>query len=196
MADENGLAEKTTVRIAQKGRGGYTAAVGLPGQEREEFERERGVFRTFMSAFCTGVTVITSVDRDGRPHGLTCTSLASVTLTPPTLLVCLNHTSGTLSALNESGSFAVNLLHERGQRAAEVFASRAADRFDQVSWKRTDQVGQLWLTEDAFAVAECVVSRTVPVGDHVVVFGRVVNVEQTADAPLLYGMRTFSTWPR
>jgi flavin reductase (NADH) len=150
-------------------------------------------FRTFMSTFCTGVTIITAVDRDGRPHGLTCTSLASVTLSPPTLMVCLNINSGTMAAVRDSGRFAVNLLHERGQRAAEVFSSPARDRFDRIPWQR-GKAGQLWLVEDAFAVAECRVTEAVAVSDHVAVFGEVVNVEQTQETPLLYGMRRFGSW--
>lgn len=146
-----------------------------------------------MSTFCTGVTIITAVDRDGRPHGLTCTSLASVTMTPPTLMVCLNISSGTLGAVRDSGRFAVNLLHERGQRAAEVFSSAACDRFERIPWQR-GKAGEVWLAEDAFAVAECRVAEAVAVGDHVAVFGEVVNVEQTEETPLLYGMRRFASW--
>ncbi|MFC4852221.1 flavin reductase family protein [Actinophytocola glycyrrhizae] len=146
-----------------------------------------------MSTFCTGVTVITAVGRDGTPHGLTCTSLASVTVSPPTLMVCLDVRSGTLAAVRDSGRFAVNLLHEGGRRAAEVFSSAVPDRFDQVPW-RLGETGQLWLVEDAFAVAECRVADAVVVGDHVVVFGEVVNTEQRAETPLLYGMRRFASW--
>ncbi|MFI6458779.1 flavin reductase family protein, partial [Streptosporangium amethystogenes] len=47
-------------------------------------------FRGFMSSYFTGVTIIASIDGDERPHGLTCNSLTSVTLDPPTLLVCLD----------------------------------------------------------------------------------------------------------
>src|SRR5439155_979792 len=46
-------------------------------------------FRAMMSAFPTGVAVVTTTDADGRPHGMTCSSVCSVTLEPPTLLVCL-----------------------------------------------------------------------------------------------------------
>jgi len=167
---------------------------GLAGGDVLDAHAVPDALRGYMSAFCTGVTIITSTDGDGRPHGLTCTSLASVTLAPPTLLVCLDSGSGTLAALRESGGFAVNLLHERGRRAAETFASRAPDRFDHVSWRYSAAVGQPWLTDDAFALAECEVADTVVSGDHVVVFGRVVNVAHEPDSPLLYGMRTFSTW--
>jgi len=151
-------------------------------------------FRNFMSTFCTGVAVVTAIDESGRPHGLTCTSLASVTLEPPTLLVCLHVASGTVGAVLERGAFLVNLLDEQGKAAAETFASRSADRFEQVAWQPAARTGQPWLFEDAFAAAECEVTRTTPVGDHVAIFGRVVEVTSRPGNPLLYGMRQFSGW--
>lgn len=154
----------------------------------------RASFLGFMSAFCTGVAIVTSVDDGGRPHGLTCTSLASVTLGPPMLLVCLNTSSGTSTAVRQRAGFAVNLLHERGRAAADVFSSDVEDRFDRVAWRPSAGLAQPWLIDDAFAMAECEVAETVPMGDHVVVFGRVVHVEHGAGVPLLYGMRTFSRW--
>lgn len=151
-------------------------------------------YRGLMSAFPTGVAVITAVDRNGRPHGLTCTSLTSVTLDPPTLLVCLDVRSGTLAAARYRGCFAVNLLHAGGQRAAEVFSSPIPDRFSQVVWRPSARMRQPWLRGDAFALAECVVVEDSTVGDHAVLFGEVMNVEQRKDVPLLYGLRTFAGW--
>lgn len=148
-----------------------------------------------MSTFCTGVTIITAAGRDGRKHGLTCTSLASVTVSPPTLMVCLDVRSGTLAAVRDSGRFAVNLLHDGGRRAAEVFSSAVPDRFERIPWCH-GKAGGLWLMEDAFAMAECRVAEAVAIGDHVAVFGEVVNVEQREETPLLYGMRRFASWNR
>lgn len=148
-----------------------------------------------MSTFCTGVTVVTAVAGDGRPHGLTCTSLTSVTVSPPTLMVCLDERSGTLVAIRDSGRFAVNLLHDGGRRAAEVFSSAAPDRFDRIPWCH-GETGGLWLMEDAFAVAECRVVKAVVIGDHVAVFGEVAHVRQRAETPLLYGMRRFGSWAK
>jgi flavin reductase (NADH) len=151
-------------------------------------------FRGFMSTFCTGVAIVTSFDTAGRAHGLTCTSLASVTLDPPTLLVCLNVSSGTLAALLQGGGFLVNLLHERGRAAAERFASGAADRFERVTWRPSPWDGQPWLYEDSFAAAGCEVAEVTAVGDHMAVFGRVTHVTGEPGIPLLYGMREFSGW--
>ncbi|MBB5958557.1 flavin reductase (DIM6/NTAB) family NADH-FMN oxidoreductase RutF [Saccharothrix tamanrassetensis] len=151
-----------------------------------------GAFREFMGAYFTGVTIITSIDDEGRPHGLTCNSLTSVTLSPPTLLVSLDARSGTLDALRSRSGFVVNLLHDGGQGAAELFASPDPDRFELVNWRRSPRLGLPWLVDDAYAEAECEVDRTMVVGDHVLVFGRVVDVEGGSGSPLLYGMRNFA----
>ena len=147
-------------------------------------------YRDLMSAFPTGVAVVTSIDESGRPRGMTCSSLSSVTLLPPTLLACLRTGSATLDAVQYHGGFAVNLLHARGRRAAELFSSAVGDRFGLVRWRRSGS-GLPWLVADAFALAECIVSGTAEVGDHTVVFGEVDKVVMTHQTPLLYGMRRF-----
>ena len=151
-------------------------------------------FRALMSHFPTGVSVVTSVGVDGMPRGLTCSSLISVTLDPPTLLVCLNTHSSTLQTLCVTGRFAVNLLHTQGRQAAELFAAPVADRFAWVTWAYSD-AGMPRLVDDAFAFAECRVTGTQVIGDHAVVLGEVTSVMCTAGVPLLYGMRQFCGWP-
>ncbi|WP_435602554.1 flavin reductase family protein [Streptomyces sp. bgisy130] len=152
-------------------------------------------FRSLMGAFPTGVAVITTYGADDRPRGLTCSSLSSVTTAPPTLSVWLTTRGETLTALREYGAFAVNLLHERGERAGEVFAHRVADRFAQVGWRRSPDAGLPWLADDAFAVAECRVTKLVEVSDHTLVVGAVTGVTQLPGTPLLYGARRFASWP-
>lgn len=150
-------------------------------------------FRELMNTFPTGVAVVTSIDEDGDPRGMTCSSLTSVTLRPPTLLACLRTGSATLDAVRGHGAFAVNLLHARGHRTAELFAGPVGDRFGNVRWCPSWS-GLPWLVGDAFAMAECVVSGSLEVGDHTVVLGEVGIVVLAEDTPLLYGMRRFTAW--
>jgi flavin reductase (NADH) len=170
---------------------------GFPADSPEVPQRPRGAladeYRDLMSAFPTGVAVVTSIDESGRPRGMTCSSLSSVTLTPPTLLACLRTGSATLGAVRYHGGFAVNLLHVRGRRAAELFSSAVEDRFGLIRW-RPSYSGLPWLVADAFALAECTVSGTAEVGDHTVVFGAVDDVTMARETPLLYGMRRFSAF--
>ncbi|WFE40996.1 flavin reductase family protein [Micromonospora sp. WMMD998] len=148
-------------------------------------------FRTFMRGYVTGVAVVTSTGADDRPHGLTCTSLASVTMDPPTLLVCLDTCSGTLAAIRQRGSFMVNLLHAAARQTAELFAAPRPDRFGAVAWRLSPRRALPWLAEDSFAAAECDAVDLRTVGDHVVVFGRVVEVTGGDGRPLLYGRRSY-----
>lgn len=154
-------------------------------------------FRSMMSTFPTGVAVVTTRQLDGKPRGMTCSSVCSVTLEPPTLLVCLGRGSPTLHAILRQSTFAVNLLHEAARPTAELFASGNADRFNQIAWRCEPSLGGPHLIDDAHAIADCKVTRTVSIGDHTVVFGEVFQVEQKTSrqpTPLLYGLRQYSCW--
>ncbi|MEU7725068.1 flavin reductase family protein [Streptomyces sp. NPDC040724] len=173
-----------------------TAAPGSePARAADRCHVDGAGFRSLMSSFPTGVTVVTSTGRDGSPRGVTCSSLSSVSLDPPTLLVSLKTHGSTLDAIRSGGRFAVNLLHARARRTAEVFASPVEDRFAHVSWRPTGAARLPRLVEDAFAVAECAVSSLFDVGDHTVVLGEVAAVDVRPGVPLLYGLREFSAWP-
>jgi flavin reductase (NADH) len=149
-----------------------------------------------MSGFPAGVVVVTTHSPPEEPRGLTCSSLISVTLQPPTLLVSIKSGSPVLAAIHQSGLFAVNLLHAKGEKAARIFSSPIPERFSRVTWRTTPAFRLPWLIDDAFAVAECELSETHEVGDHILTMGRIARIEQSAcPSPLLYGMRQFAAWP-
>lgn len=161
---------------------------GSPGRTDEGM-------REFMSGFPTGVAVVATTGTDGEPHGLTCSSLTSVTLTPPTILVCLRqNTGGTLSVLLERGVFAVNLLHDGAEDIAGRLSRTAPDRFSGVRWNPSPVLGVPWLEDDTHANSECRVTGTMMLGDHAVVLGEVVGTSKRAGDPLLYGFRRFASW--
>ncbi|MDJ0345999.1 flavin reductase family protein [Streptomyces sp. H10-C2] len=153
-------------------------------------------FRTMMSGFPTGVTVVTAYTPEGAPCGMTCSAVCSVTLEPPTLLACLRNGSGTLAAALATGSFAVNLLHDGARRTAELFGSQAPDRFAYVPWRATARGAGPGLFEDAHAVADCRVTAAHHVGSHTVILGQVLHVVlESTSGPLLYGLREYAAWP-
>jgi flavin reductase (DIM6/NTAB) family NADH-FMN oxidoreductase RutF len=153
-------------------------------------------FRALMARFPTGVSIVTTMDENGRPWGMTCSSVCSVTLTPPTLLVCLRTGSPTLRAMLLRGSFAVNFLHEWARPTAELFASGAPDRFDLVRWRQDADACGPRLVDAALATADCRVDGTWEVGDHVVVLGATVGITEGLPwLPLLYGLRQYRSWP-
>ncbi|MFI9050841.1 flavin reductase family protein [Streptomyces sp. NPDC053427] len=169
-------------------------AAGPSAPAREETTPAR--FRSLMTGFPSGVAIITAVDADGRPWGMTCSALCSVTVEPPTLLVGMRIGSPTLAAAMHSGRFSVNLLHAKGQETAELFASGDPDRFAVTVWDAPAGHGGPHLTEAARAVADCMITQTVRVGAQRMVFGEVHGVRELADTePLLYGLRAYRSWP-
>ena len=166
----------------------------MPGPGQSERHVEPDAHRDFMSCFPTGVAVVTTVGCDGSPRGLTCSSLSSVSLSPPVLSVCMGVWSRTLAAVRDHGSFAVNILGVQGLAAAEIFASAAPGHFDRVEWRPADATG-LPRLDDTIAFAACRLIAIYGVGDHIVAFGEVMAVECSEYIPLLYGLRQFAAWP-
>lgn len=152
-----------------------------------------GTFREFMASFPTGVSIVGAIDDAGQPCGMTCSSLTSVCLEPPTLLVCLTSRSTTLAAMLARGRFSVNLLARDTAALARQFASRLPDRYAGVAWSASP-TGMPWLDDHIVGAADCRVSDCSHVGDHDVVVGVVEHVTLWPRAPLLYGRRQFANW--
>jgi flavin reductase (DIM6/NTAB) family NADH-FMN oxidoreductase RutF len=157
--------------------------------------QDPAAFRELMSAFPTGLAVVTVTDRAGRPHGFTCSSLCSVGVAPPTLLICVSHRSATLAVIRDRSRFAVNLLHSQGRHAAEIFSSGRPERFSSLPWVPTPRLGLPHLVTHAHAIAECEVTKTMTASDHVIVLGEVVAMAHRQAPPLLYGLRRYAAWP-
>ncbi|GAA4932517.1 flavin reductase (DIM6/NTAB) family NADH-FMN oxidoreductase RutF [Nonomuraea thailandensis] len=152
--------------------------------------------RPLMAEFPTGVAVVTAFAGRNLPCGMTCTSMCSVTLTPPTVAVCLRAGSPTLDAVVGSREFALNLLHAQAQPTAELFGSGNPDRYNRVPWDTPDGARGPHLVEAAHMIADCVLVGRSDVGDHVIVLGRVARFRRAAaTAPLLYGRRRYASWP-
>ena len=91
--------------------------------------------RDAFGCFMTGVTVVTTLDADGKPLGFTANSFSSVSLDPPLLLVSIANSSGNLGAFVSGKGFAVNILGEGQKEVSGTFARPSADRFAQTYWR-------------------------------------------------------------
>ena len=154
----------------------------------------RDEFFAIMSAFPTGVAVVTTLDADGEPRGLTTNALCSVSADPPLLLVCVDGESRTLPGLLHSRRFVVNFLAERRDALARLFASKADDKFAAVAWE-PGIGGMPCLREDSLAYAECETEQELQAGDHVIITGLVVGgmAPDPASVPILYFRREYSS---
>ncbi len=143
------------------------------------------LFRQLLSRFATGVTVLTTRDGAGAPVGMTASSLASVSLAPPLVSVCVDVSADMHRALSASGDFVVNILAAGQEALSRRFAREAAaGRFDGVAWR--ESTGGMIVLDDALAHVECERFADFPLGDHTLFVGRVTGGATRDGAPLLY----------
>jgi flavin reductase (DIM6/NTAB) family NADH-FMN oxidoreductase RutF len=140
-------------------------------------------FRQVLGHFASGVTVITT-EYDGQLYGMTVSSFASVSLTPPLVLFCVDKQIVTHDALIGAGHFVINILEKSQEHLSRRFANRDIDKFQGVAYR----VGHLGLPvlDRALAAIECRLSTTYPGGDHTILVGEVLDTQIREGAPLLY----------
>jgi len=143
-----------------------------------------------MSRLATGITVVSTVV-DGRRHGLTVNSFASLSLRPLLAMFGCDLGAALHEPLLRAGVWAVSVLAADQQPTAAYFATRerpgsGPDQFE--GWpSRPGPVTGAPLLDGALAWLEFRTWRTYDGGDHTIVVGEVVSMEVGADgAPLLY----------
>lgn len=149
--------------------------------------------RRAMSAFASGVTVVTGLDAEG-PVGFACQSFASVSLDPPLLLFCADHRGRAWPRIRETGRFTVNVLGEEQQDLCARFGSSRGAKYDGLDWAVSH-----WDTPalpDVLLRVHAEVFDVQVAGDHDVVLGRVLEVELLEQArPMIFFRGGFGVDP-
>lgn len=146
-------------------------------------------FRSALSHFASGITVVTARDRTGADHGMTVSAFSSVSLNPPLVLVCIDHDATALPHIREAERFGVSILAADQADVATRFAQQGTDRFDDVSFTRANDGPAL--INGAAAHLLCRIVAEHPGGDHVILVGEVEWGAVHGDHLLVYAMRQF-----
>jgi flavin reductase (DIM6/NTAB) family NADH-FMN oxidoreductase RutF len=143
-------------------------------------------FRGAMRALAGGVSVIT-VGRGNDISGMTVTSVSSLSVEPPTLIVSVNRQSSSWPLLQLHGAFGVNILTAEQLDIAERFSGRdgvrGVERFAGAEW--TTRVTGVPLLVGSLASIDCEVEEVIERHSHAIVIGRVRDVLTTAPTTAL-----------
>jgi flavin reductase (DIM6/NTAB) family NADH-FMN oxidoreductase RutF len=152
-------------------------------------------FRAALGMFATGVTIVTARTAEGVLIGLTANSFNSVSLDPPLVLWSLAQAAGSLPVFRAGSHYAINILAKDQKRLAERFATKGADRWQDVGF--ADGLGGAPLLEGAAATFECFNRSRYEEGDHVIFVGEVERCSwRTGASPLLFhGGRYYTEHP-
>ena len=137
-----------------------------------------------MGSLPTGVTVVTAIGPNGL-SGATANAVCSLSLDPPLMLACLDTGSRTLRSVHAAGRFAINVLAAGQDDLARGFARKVAepDKWDEVRW--TERKGAPAI-EGVLLWVGCELRDSIAGGDHVIVTGEVIAIDQRDGDPLLF----------
>jgi flavin reductase (DIM6/NTAB) family NADH-FMN oxidoreductase RutF len=141
-------------------------------------------FRAALSRFPSGITVVTSRGSAGELHGITVSAFSSVSLNPPLVLACIEKTTGSHDAINETKVFAVNILGSGQDDLSERFSLPSRDKFGGVNL--IEGTAGLPLLADALVTLECRLRNAYDGGDHTIFVGEVEEVAIKDGNPLVY----------
>ncbi len=141
-------------------------------------------FRRTLGCFATGVAVVTTLDANGDRAGMTISSFNSVSMDPPLVLWSIANDAYSYDAFINAEYFAVNILTIAQQELSARFARRGQDKFDGLECHAGLHGSPI--LPDYAACFECRTEHCYEGGDHKIIVGRVLRLEDTDKDPLIF----------
>jgi flavin reductase (DIM6/NTAB) family NADH-FMN oxidoreductase RutF len=145
---------------------------------------DQSSFRSVLGRFASGVTVVTTVDKRGRDIGMTVSAFASLSLDPPLVLICVDHSASVYTPLSKATHFVANILSDGQEALARRFAEPNPNRFDGIGYQRGQTGGAI--LDEVLGYVECKVVDRHESGDHDIIIGSVEVATYNEGKPLLY----------
>jgi len=149
----------------------------------EDPQIDLGEFRRALSCFATGVAVVTTLDGNGDRVGMTISSFSSVSLDPPLVLWSIANDAYSYDTFMNAEHFAVNVLTMGQQALSDRFATRDVDKFDGLEFR--EGLHGLPILPEYAACFECRREHRYSGGDHEIIVGRVLRLDDRETDPLI-----------
>jgi DNA-binding GntR family transcriptional regulator len=154
-------------------------------------------FRAAFGRHSTTVTVLTYYDAEQRPCGMTATSVASLSASPPSLIACVNRQAKSRGDILAAGKFGVNVLGLSQEAIAAHCSKPGGDKALQPEWLAKDAEAATPRLRNAIAHMDCTIARVHEEYTHSLIVADVQRVwlgdEQT---PLLYSQGAYRSLDR
>ena len=153
------------------------------------------MYRDAWSRFATGVTVITTLEPGGNVHGMTASSVASVSLDPPLVLVVIGENRESHALVESTGRFGLSILDDGQTDIAKHFAASPEVRCE-IDPQHFTALSDTPVIANAMAIMDCRVIAAHQAGDHTVFIGEVESIAIGAGKPLVWFQRQFGGFSR
>lgn len=148
-------------------------------------EFEGRYLRDVFGHFPTSVVAVTTIDDQDVPVGMVVGSFTSVSLEPPLVSFLVDKGSSTLPKILDAGRFCANALAADQESVCRQMSKKGVDRFAGVGWERS--VTGNPVLDGVVAWVDCIIDKTVELGDHHLVVGAVRELTVASPkSPLLF----------
>jgi flavin reductase (DIM6/NTAB) family NADH-FMN oxidoreductase RutF len=141
-------------------------------------------YRRALSCFATGVAVVTTTEEDGSPVGMTISSFNSVSIDPPLVLWSIAKDARSYERFANTRYFAVNVLTMDQKDLSATFAKTGGDKF--AGLECGTGIGGAPILPEYAACFECETEHRYEGGDHTIIVGRVLELEDRETDPLIF----------
>ena len=140
--------------------------------------------RSVLSKFATGVTVVSTIDCDGNPIGMTANSFTSVSLDPPLVLWSIGINQPSYDAFLKAKGYSVSILSKDQKDICDLFSSPIENKFSDIDYTLTDN--GFPIIQKSLAWFDCLKWNNYPGGDHQILVGEIKNFYADENDPLIF----------
>ncbi|MEM7240808.1 MAG: flavin reductase [Pseudomonadota bacterium] len=149
-------------------------------------------FRNALSAFATGVTIVTAYDTErDEPVGMTASSFNSVSIEPPLILWSVTKAAQSAPVFQNAKDFSVHVLSFDQTEVSNRFARRGEDKFGQTA-HHIDARG-VPILDGVASRFDCKQWAVYEGGDHWIIVGEVIGFERASKDGLVFSEGSYAT---
>lgn len=156
----------------------------MANKQRTKTTVDSAKFRAALSCFATGVAVVTCLDHDKNPVGITISSFNSVSLEPPLVLWSIAKNAKSYQAFTATQYFGVSVLAMHQEDISSRFARSGENKFSDLACR--SGIGSVPILPEYAACFECSTEHCYDGGDHTIIVGRVLSLEDRESNPLIF----------
>ena len=140
-------------------------------------------FRLAMRRYIYSVSIMSNKDDNGNSNAITVSSVTSISMDPPSLLICINKSSRIHDTLQIGSKFCINLLKKDQEELSNICSDEVSyeERFNNENWD-TEEIPFL---SNAQANIFCKVDKLTSYHTHTIVVGLVENANHTNEISTL-----------
>lgn len=151
-------------------------------------------FRKVMATWPTGVAIITGMTAEGKPVGILCNSLTSISLAKKLLLWTVDHNSGSYGHWVKAEKWAVHFLADDQQSLIDCFARKGVpDKFAGIDYSLSEAGTPI--LEGFVSRLECQTTDRFETFDHTVILGEVTAMSSSEKKPMIFAYSKFHEGP-